>query len=454
MPTKTGKEANPKLKEMPKKIHYVWMGKDIDPTVLRSILANKMQNPDYETIIWTDRERFITNTLNKFDDKANQSSLKIKSLDSLFEDLKGSPLAAAKLSDYHINVTEDQGEKLKSNVNIAVVLDSIFTREKNGVYRNYAAASDVARLAIMYLHGGMYLDVDVVMKVPIDKLNTSLNWRNTLSNIGLGMIDGPHGAGNGVLVGIPQAQKIFDQLTNIARLYNTNDPLLLSKPIDRFFIQVGPNNEVLNHLPAGNAIFCSENVSWVAKRANYTKNSNSFSNRFGGTMNLTGPGIFSENINFLIFYDKMGHFKSGFESLKSLDKAKEKLKNQFKNKTGKSEPEIKLYLGYDGHIDASGNWAANKPTLQNGARAEEAPLITLKTSELVNEIIRDEAYKEIPEQFVQKHYAEDPIFKKIQEAYHLNKSITTDAIYAGVVQMLITRSKNYLDMRLITHCLK
>ncbi|ELV5027089.1 hypothetical protein SHA53_004472 [Salmonella enterica] len=51
----------------------------------------------------------------------------------------------------------------------------MFLRQLNGVYHNYASASDIARLAILCVEGGTYFDVDVrllsVANVPARMLN-------------------------------------------------------------------------------------------------------------------------------------------------------------------------------------------------------------------------------------------------------------------------------------------
>ena len=98
-------------------------------------------------------------------------------------------------------------------------LHSAFERERYGYYHNYAAASDIARLLILYRHGGVYLDMDVSFR------EGAFDLFGDLRNIGqrLGML-GRHGHElmNAVLAAMPRAKAPEKCLASIACSYKQN----------------------------------------------------------------------------------------------------------------------------------------------------------------------------------------------------------------------------------------
>lgn len=95
-------------------------------------------------------------------------------------------------------------------------LKSLFERESRGAFYNYAAASDIARLMILYCYGGIYLDMDVQFKT------SGFCLFSNLSDIGdrLGMYVNPRGKyGNGVLVSRPRSVLVKTCLQKIKDLY-------------------------------------------------------------------------------------------------------------------------------------------------------------------------------------------------------------------------------------------
>ncbi|MDX7991876.1 TcdA/TcdB catalytic glycosyltransferase domain-containing protein [Xenorhabdus littoralis] len=155
---------------IPKKIHYVWIGRDILPSDLLNILKVKEINPDYEINIWTMRESSVTNTVDNtvnsiFDETRccgeiafnHKNGVRFRSIKEAFLDLEGSLRGKIKFPD-GINIPTIP------SVGVGNYLYSIYLRQSNGIYYNYASASDIARLAILYYEGGIYLDVDVKFK--------------------------------------------------------------------------------------------------------------------------------------------------------------------------------------------------------------------------------------------------------------------------------------------------
>jgi hypothetical protein len=113
---------------IPKALHFIWMGKDLPKKYIRNIAFWAARNRDYSVNIWTDKPMTITRAMTTHDD-IRQFPHRVR----LFSELAG-------VSKAH---------------------RSIIAREMNGPYNNLAAASDVLRLLILYTEGGVYLDTDV-----------------------------------------------------------------------------------------------------------------------------------------------------------------------------------------------------------------------------------------------------------------------------------------------------
>lgn len=95
-------------------------------------------------------------------------------------------------------------------------LHSVFERESRGAFNNYAAASDVARLMILYCYGGIYLDMDVLFKTSESCLFNDL----TGIHGRLGVLQRPNGGiGNGVLASTPQSKVVKLCLEKLKELY-------------------------------------------------------------------------------------------------------------------------------------------------------------------------------------------------------------------------------------------
>lgn len=99
-------------------------------------------------------------------------------------------------------------------------LRSAFERECYGtMYHNYASASDIARLLILYRYGGVYLDMDVYFKEYLFDLFGDLD------NIGsrLGVLIGRYKWGNGVLAAMPRALALEKCLAEIVKSYTKKE---------------------------------------------------------------------------------------------------------------------------------------------------------------------------------------------------------------------------------------
>lgn len=145
---------------LPAELHFIWEGKPIPQDRLANILLNASYAPDFKINIWTTDPTLITSTLHKMMDSETNAQFRflahnyghaivVKDTNKLYEELIPELNG---YNQYNKNVTEGR------------YLASMFMRETNGVYKNYAAASDITRAVLMYLKGGCYMDVDTVCK--------------------------------------------------------------------------------------------------------------------------------------------------------------------------------------------------------------------------------------------------------------------------------------------------
>jgi len=171
---------------IPKKVHFIWMGRDISPSDMSNILLTAHMNPDYEVNILTDRPMAIFKTLTKMLDAYEEPlhrhlaylpekkpatsgnarlAINVRDISSLFETLRSAM------------PSEQAGREGQQLPGTGAHLEALFHREKNGPYRNFAAACDIARMAILWTQGGVYLDVDVIPKQPLGELSSSIGFK-------------------------------------------------------------------------------------------------------------------------------------------------------------------------------------------------------------------------------------------------------------------------------------
>lgn len=126
---------------IPKKVHFVWIGKRIPQQYINNIRSFVVRNPDYEFNLWIDHP---------------MNFLHSEAL-----------LDAAKL---HLRI-RDLNE---AATHLPCELRAIFERERHGVYPNFAAASDIVRVQILLEEGGIYFDTDVFMREGDDHRTSEL----------------------------------------------------------------------------------------------------------------------------------------------------------------------------------------------------------------------------------------------------------------------------------------
>ena len=171
--------------KIPRVIHRIWIGSEPTSEMILNIIKSRQSiYGNAELWLWTkapDRPRL------SFD------NIKLCDLDSLW------PTLSAIYPQAHI-------------------LHSAFERECHGHFHNYASASDIARLAILYCYGGLYLDMDVSF------LNGKNHFFNDAKHLGqrLGVMTTPNNKiGNGVLASTQSGVAVRKCLDKIAQLYST-----------------------------------------------------------------------------------------------------------------------------------------------------------------------------------------------------------------------------------------
>jgi mannosyltransferase OCH1-like enzyme len=155
---------------MPKKIHYFWVGNEISKESIHNITAIKAKNPGFEINLWTDRKlidkginNLLFNHMTKEEEEENDTeSNKTKIGKSAYD--VGSLFG---LESYlNIRNIDEAFEFFITEERESSFLKNEYNRNVYGNYHNYALASDISRLVILYMEGGIYLDIDVKIKRP------------------------------------------------------------------------------------------------------------------------------------------------------------------------------------------------------------------------------------------------------------------------------------------------
>jgi hypothetical protein len=117
---------------VPKLLHFIWIGEDIPVTYIENIKTWSARNRDYKLILWSDQQIKFERPLVKADQG---------------------------FFDYEFGDIE---ELKKEFFHTFPRLIGYLERESHGKFPNYAAASDILRLLILYKLGGVYIDTDEI----------------------------------------------------------------------------------------------------------------------------------------------------------------------------------------------------------------------------------------------------------------------------------------------------
>lgn len=188
---------------LPRIIHRIWIG---SPLTLEQIscLADAHRHIPHDVQLWLWTTRPSMSGL-------NCKNIIVRNLNTLWPQLVNTPLPLAHLH-------------------------SAFAREASGgTFHNYAAVSDIARLLILYLYGGIYLDMDVLFS------QHAADLFHSLTHIGqrLGLLHFHLGSyGNGVLASMPRTDAVAMCLNKISELYTSGASSLLSWDTKRHYSDI------------------------------------------------------------------------------------------------------------------------------------------------------------------------------------------------------------------------
>lgn len=129
---------------IPKKLHFIWLGGELPEKYFRNITSFIVHNYDYEVTLYIEKEIHYYNTLYK----AGHSSLWNKRI------------KLEKLENVCREIYKFIPETRK--------LTTCLYQELIGNFCNKSAAADILRLFVLYLYGGVYLDVDLSVKFNAD----------------------------------------------------------------------------------------------------------------------------------------------------------------------------------------------------------------------------------------------------------------------------------------------
>lgn len=213
--------------EVPQKIHFIWLGSPIPQKYLFSILKllSVAGGSDFTINLWVDKESNYWEAIKKATpldliNSQKNTHLRIRNINELsnhreiFNKLKDEQ--AKKNYPIHNNDKE-----------LSDVIDFYFSHETVGL-KNYAAASDLLRYAILYLEGGYYFDTDTEFLNLTSKSKLTADYLSLGIRVGLSYYIGKlvgerlsnlkfSGGGNDTIAALPRHPVFKDAL-----LYSTS----------------------------------------------------------------------------------------------------------------------------------------------------------------------------------------------------------------------------------------
>jgi hypothetical protein len=248
------------------------MGKNIPAEYVNNIRSFAAHNPDYEVNLWLQRPSLFLNTISRNDGGS----------------------FPAKIRDF---------KEILPKINMK--MQSYLKREMVGLYPNFASASDILRLYILFEEGGIYLDTDLK---PESDLETDSPQK-------FGDVDAPYG----FLFNI-KVKDNFKELTQESPV-KFNNNMLAAVPQSPYL------KEVIDEMNLRYEKVSPE-VLWQEKRSTAMPISDPHkTDRFRYTIYLSGPVLMEQ-----IFYRNF--LKAGFDSYRPSIQKREfnKLRTRIANK--------------------------------------------------------------------------------------------------------------------------
>ncbi|MBI6547739.1 hypothetical protein H8A87_03115 [Xenorhabdus sp. VLS] len=214
-------------------------------------------------------------------------------------------------------------------IDLISYLQHIYRLNLNGNYHNYASASDIARLVILYMEGGIYLDTDVELSDQdirgiLERKSARFSDLYLQSDMGIGDSSGlgwysgiPYNEfGNAIIASLPQSKKILNLLLHMAtmmkrhhlsiqinqsskaneinKIKRTNKSNEIDKRID-LALKLQKSNHI--HL---NMKCSMQDPVWRTGLDKYSNDNSELARqntRIDYTMRMTGPSFIDDNLN-------------------------------------------------------------------------------------------------------------------------------------------------------------
>lgn len=280
--------------EVPRQINWIWLGGPLPVEAAMNINNVVGAVPDYSATLWVDNKAWSSGHGQALENLSRR--VRVANVADVFQDLDPKVYAA-------------------------------FERERSGALKNYPAASDIARLAVLS-KAGVYFDVDVELARPFP---ASLSAPDGM----LLYVDGNGNFGNAILAAGSDSPVVSRALAKIAneysnptsvtwmkkRAYPGAAEIAVQEETKASYLQ-GMRSEMLAMVPAIESASLSERSSLLKvlseRRADYVDAKTaapevfSHSTRVDETVRITGPGL----LYFSLESPNPGTFESGqFEAV-------------------------------------------------------------------------------------------------------------------------------------------
>ena len=167
---------------VPSEVNWIWMGKPIPHDLHHNIVQFMAANRGYGATLWVDSASWTTGHGAALD--TLPKSLQIRPVSELFVGLDPKLYAA-------------------------------FERERSGPFKNFPAASDVARVALLQRRGGLYLDADVTLAQPLQ------NPLNAPTGVLMATVAGNFN--NSIIAAAPHSEIVSRAASRIVGSYSSTD---------------------------------------------------------------------------------------------------------------------------------------------------------------------------------------------------------------------------------------
>ncbi|MGY0215981.1 TcdA/TcdB catalytic glycosyltransferase domain-containing protein [Endozoicomonadaceae bacterium StTr2] len=219
---------------IPKYLHWIWLGGKLPRHHLNNMLKIMAANPDYQIFLWC-------NNAGVYSD---------------FTDLSDKLAISGASGRTHIHrISEVEAFRIRNRQgeNLMPWLAGIVARESQGVFPNFASASDILRFLILYLVGGVYLDVDIRLHSPLGELQAAMGTLLGPAYFDEGQFTS---FGVGAVASAPGARPCLCYLLDVLRTYRVRDRRIHFSAWN--YDHHGSEYEVIEMMPA--------ETSWLQKR--------------------------------------------------------------------------------------------------------------------------------------------------------------------------------------------